>query len=151
LFKRESEDDAFETSDFALTELNLAPGTLSALAHDGYNTFLQIIDFDRAAFLAIEGLGEAEADHLLTLIDELTVVAEDFPKVAGAAEVPEAAEVEGATETGVEDAAEVEEAAEAEEGDARKGADEGEIQAEADAGAAEAQDAEGEEAGLARR
>ena len=77
LFKRESDDDAYETSDFALTELELTPETLSALEGAGYNTFLQIIEFDRDAFLAVEGLGETEADQLLKLIDELTVVADD--------------------------------------------------------------------------
>ena len=100
LFKRESEDDGFETSDFALSELELTPETLSALQGGGYSTFLQIIEFDRAAFLAIEGLGETEADQLLNLIDELTVVADDPAVVAEAA----VTEVED-TATEVEDAA----------------------------------------------
>jgi hypothetical protein len=38
---------------------------------------LQIIDLDRRDFLGIEGLGEEEADQLLRLIDELTVVEGD--------------------------------------------------------------------------
>jgi N utilization substance protein A len=76
LFKRESADDAYETSDFSLSELNLGEETLAALHVAGYNTFLQIIDFDRASFLAIDGLGEEEADQLVALIDELTVVAD---------------------------------------------------------------------------
>jgi N utilization substance protein A len=76
LFKRESADDAYETSDFSLSELDLGEGTLAALHVAGYNTFLQIIDFDRASFLAIDGLGEEEADQLVALIDELTVVAD---------------------------------------------------------------------------
>jgi N utilization substance protein A len=84
LFKRETNDDAFETSDFALAELDLAPETLVALERAGYNTFLQIIDFDRAAFLEIDGVEEAEADQLLALIDELTVVAEDAEEVSEA-------------------------------------------------------------------
>ena len=76
LFKRESSDDAYETSDFSLSELALSDETLSALGAASYNTFLQIIDFDRDSFLAIERLGEEEADQLVALIDELTVVAE---------------------------------------------------------------------------
>jgi N utilization substance protein A len=76
LFKRESADDAYETSDFSLSELNLGEETLAALHVAGCNTFLQIIDFDRASFLAIDGLGEEEADQLVALIDELTVVAD---------------------------------------------------------------------------
>ena len=71
LFKRESDEDSFETSDFALAELDLTAETLGALEGSGYSTFLQIIDFDRPAFLAIEGLGETEADQLLALIDEV--------------------------------------------------------------------------------
>ena len=162
LFKRESDDDSFETSDFALAELELEPETLSALEGAGYNTFLQIIEFDRAAFLAIEGLGETEADQMLTLIDELTVVADDTPVVAegAATEVEDTAtevediatEVEDtATEvediaTEVEDTAtEVEDTA-TEDAAAGDGEDlgDGEIQAEADVQGGE--DAEHEEA-----
>ena len=122
LFKRKADDDAYETSDFALTELELTAETLSALEGAGYNTFLQIIEFDRDAFLAVEGLGETEADQLLKLIDELTVVADD----------PSLLEVDAATDGG-DTPAQGEEIA-GEEGS--KGDDEdpgdGEIQAETD-------------------
>ena len=121
LFKRESDEDVYETSDFALAELELTAETLGALEGAGYSTFLQIIEFDRAELLAIEGLGETEAEQLLKLIDELTVVADDPAVVAEdnapedediatvvedtATEVDEtAAEVEG-TATEVEDTA----------------------------------------------
>jgi len=105
LFKRESDDDAYETSDFALAELDLAPETLRALEGAGYNTFLQIIDFDRAAFLAIEDFAEVEADKLLKLIDELTVVADDVAVVVDAEVVEEAtvSEVEESAAVDVED------------------------------------------------
>ena len=76
LFQREPTADAYDTSDFPLAELDLAAGTLATLGGAGYSTFLQIIDLDRAAFLAVEGLSEEEADQLLALIDELTVVEE---------------------------------------------------------------------------
>src|SRR5690606_24901593 len=66
--------DQFETSDFPLDELDLSPDTLAALSAAGYDTFLQIIDLERRDFLAIPGLGEAEADRLLELIDEPRVV-----------------------------------------------------------------------------
>lgn len=69
-----SSDDHYETADFPLSELELEPTTLAALGAAGYHTFLQIIDLERADFLAIPGLGENEADRLLQLIDELTVV-----------------------------------------------------------------------------
>ncbi len=102
LFKRESDDDAFETSDFALAELELTPETLSSLERAGHRTFLQIIDFDRAAFLEVEGLEETEADQLLALIDELTVVADDAgAESEGGAESVGDSE-EGQDESGVE-------------------------------------------------
>lgn len=70
-------DEHYETADFPLSELELEASTLAALSTAGYDTFLQIIDLERADFLAIPGLGEAEADRLLQLIDELTVVEGD--------------------------------------------------------------------------
>jgi len=136
LFKRETEDDAFETSDFALAELDLTPETLSALGAGGYNTFLQIIDFDRPAFLAIEGLGEAEADQLLALIDELTVVADDPAVVADDPAVVVAddpAVVVDDSAVVADDPAVEAEDAEVEEATAPEGEGEDEIEAEADA------------------
>jgi len=67
-------EDQYETADFPLTELDLPAATLAALGSAGYETFLQIIDLERRDFLGIEGLGEEDADRLLQLIDELTVV-----------------------------------------------------------------------------
>jgi len=122
LFKREADDDAFETSDFALAELELTPETLSALEGAGYTTFLQIIEFDRDAFLAVEGLGETEADQLLKLIDELTVVADDPSPLA----VDTATDVKDTLAEDEDTAGE-----EASEGDDEDPGD-GEIQAETD-------------------
>ncbi len=74
----DSRDDAqLEMADFPLRELDLEEGTLAALEGAGYNTFLDIIDLERDDFLRIEGLSEQEADKLLTIIDELTVVEGD--------------------------------------------------------------------------
>ena len=72
-----SPEDQYETADFPLSELNLPPTTLAALAAAGYETFLQVIDLERRDFLGIPGLGEEDADRLLQLIDELTVVEGD--------------------------------------------------------------------------
>jgi len=72
-------EDQYETADFPLSELNLRPAVLAALSDAGYDTFLQIIDMERQDFLGIEGLGEEDADRLLQLIDELTVVEGDSP------------------------------------------------------------------------
>ncbi|MDP2958579.1 MAG: transcription termination factor NusA [Longimicrobiales bacterium] len=74
-----SPDEHYETADFPLSELDLLSPTLAALSAGGYDTFLQIIDLERADFLAIPGLGEAEAERLLNLIDELTVVEGEPP------------------------------------------------------------------------
>ncbi len=111
-------DEAMEMADFALPELELPEDTLAALEGAGYSTFLDIIDLERDDFLAIEGLSEEEADQLLDLIDELTVVEE------------------------------VEEPDEEAEGEGEEPEDEGEAEAEADAEKAEAAEVEdeGEEA-----
>lgn len=72
-------EEHYETADFPLSELELEEATLAALSSAGYDTFLQIIDLERADFLAIPGLGEEQAERLLQLIDELTVVEGDAP------------------------------------------------------------------------
>jgi N utilization substance protein A len=72
-----SPEDQYETADFPLAELNLPAPTLAALAAAGYETFLQVIDLERRDFLGIQGIGEEDADRLLQLIDELTVVEGD--------------------------------------------------------------------------
>ncbi|MEX0912210.1 MAG: hypothetical protein WD031_02190, partial [Gemmatimonadota bacterium] len=95
-----SSDDQFETSDFPLSELELTPAALAALSEAGYHTFLQIIDLERRDFLEIPGIGEAEADRLLELIDELTVV-EGEP---GSGEDEDAEETEDAADDLEEDA-----------------------------------------------
>ena len=74
LFAEAPAEDQYETADFPLSELDLRPATLAALSEAGYDTFLQIIDLERRDFLGIEGIGEEDADRLLQLIDELTVV-----------------------------------------------------------------------------
>jgi N utilization substance protein A len=78
-FTEGGSDDQYETSDFPLSELALRPPVLAALSEAGYDTFLQIIDLESRDFLGIEGIGEEDADRLLQLIDELTVVEGDLP------------------------------------------------------------------------
>ena len=77
-----SVEDQYETADFPLSELSLPASTLGALSVVGYETFLQIIDLERRDFLGVEGLGEEDADRLLELIDELTVVESDVTVTA---------------------------------------------------------------------
>ena len=70
----EDETDSYETADFPLRELSLDGATLTALNQAGYDSFLDIIDLDRADFLAVDGVSEEEAARLLALIEDLTVI-----------------------------------------------------------------------------
>jgi transcription termination/antitermination protein NusA len=79
MFNDAPAEDQYETADFPLSELDLRPPVLAALSGAGYDTFLQIIDLERRDFLKIEGIGEEDADRLLQLIDELTVVEGEAP------------------------------------------------------------------------
>ena len=99
LFKA-SEEDEYETADFPLSELDLQAATLAALSAAGYDTFLQVIDLDRRDFLGIEGLGETDADRLLQLIDELTVIEVEVGAAEGADSEDESAAEEGAEAAG---------------------------------------------------
>ena len=102
LFKasEESEEDEYETADFPLSELDLQAATLAALSAAGYDTFLQVIDLDRRDFLGIEGRGETDADRLLQLIDELTVIESEVGATEGADSEDESAAEEGAEAAG---------------------------------------------------
>ena len=82
-FTEESAEEQYETADFPLSELDLRPAVLAALSEVGYDTFLQIIDLERRDFLQISGIGEEDADRLLQLIDELTVVEGEVPPTDG--------------------------------------------------------------------
>ena len=70
----EEESDSYETADFPLRELSLDGATLGALNGAGYDSFLDIIDLDRADFLSVDGVSEEAAAQLLALIEDLTVV-----------------------------------------------------------------------------
>ena len=101
----EREEDQYETSDFPLSELDILAGTLAALNAAGYNTFLDIIDLERQDFLRTEGLTEKDADRLLALIDELTVVEGEVPAEEAAEGAAEGAAVDAAAGDSVEEEA----------------------------------------------
>jgi N utilization substance protein A len=79
----ENEVDSYETADFPLSELELTPETLATLGAAGYESFLDIIDLDRADFLSIDGVTEEAAAQLLALIEDLTVIDSESAKAAG--------------------------------------------------------------------
>jgi transcription termination/antitermination protein NusA len=80
-------DDLLETSDFALSELEVPEDALAALETAGYSTFLDIIDLERSDFAAVEGLSEEAGDRLMEIIDELTVLEEEpAPEAPGSEE-----------------------------------------------------------------
>jgi transcription termination/antitermination protein NusA len=95
LFGR-GEETEYESTDFPLRELDLAPATLAALEVAGYNTFFDIIDLDRDDFLRIPAIGPAEADRLLAVIDEMTVEEEEGEGDAEAAAPETVPPTEGA-------------------------------------------------------
>jgi N utilization substance protein A len=111
-----SGEDQYETSNFALSELDIPSTTLAALNTAGYNTFLDIIDLEKKDFLSVEGLDEAEADRLLGIIDQLTVVEGDGgqAEASGAVEEP-VGEAEADEGSESDDAEGAEEGSEAEE------------------------------------
>lgn len=90
IFGDEAEEAAYETADFALSELSVDEATLAALQAAGYSSFLDIIDLERADLLAVEGVTEEAADALLSLIEDLTVAAPDA--AAASKETAEAGE-----------------------------------------------------------
>jgi len=69
--------DEYEIADFPLSELEgLTPATLAALQAAGIDTFLNVLDMEKEDFLQVPGIDEEEAERLVALIEELTVVEE---------------------------------------------------------------------------
>ncbi len=124
-------DDEYEVADFPLSELDgISPATLAALEATGISSFFDVLDKDRQDFLQVPGIGEEEADSLMGLIDELTVVDESEAQAAaeGAEEAAEAGAEEPSAE--LEDAEAGAEKPSAELEDAEAGAEELEVQAD---------------------
>jgi transcription termination/antitermination protein NusA len=70
---RAAAGEEYESTDFPLRAIALAPATLAALEAAGYTTFFDVIDLEREDLLRIPAIGPDEADHVLALIEELTV------------------------------------------------------------------------------
>lgn len=88
----------YEVADFPLRELDLPLVTLAALEAAGYTSFLDIIDLEREDLLRVADIDADQADHVLQLIESLTVE-------EGAAE--EAAPADGPTEQELAEAREL--------------------------------------------
>jgi N utilization substance protein A len=75
--------------DVPLADINgIEPAVVAVLEAGGYRTLNDILDLDRDDFLRLPGIAPAEADHLVALIDSLTVEdAEDGQEEEGGAEV----------------------------------------------------------------
>ena len=117
IFGEPPPDQQYETADFPLSELGLGDVTLAALEAAGYHTFLEIIDLEKNDFLQVPDLSEPDADRLLEIIDELTVVEGEV----GAEAPADASSVEGAS--GVEEESENEEEDEGSDEDADEASD----------------------------
>ncbi|CAN5818015.1 hypothetical protein BH23GEM3_BH23GEM3_24730 [soil metagenome] len=88
----------YDTSDFPLRDLEIAPATLAALEAAGYRTFYDVIDLDREDLLRIPAVGPAEADTVLAVIEELTIEEEEATEgVAGAEDLTAGEEQESLT------------------------------------------------------
>ncbi len=74
--------EEYDSSDFPLKALALAPATLAALEAAGYTSFFDVIDLEREDLIRIPGVGPDEADRVLLLIEELTVEDEDAESVS---------------------------------------------------------------------
>ncbi|HEX6042217.1 transcription termination factor NusA [Longimicrobium sp.] len=80
------DEGEYDSQDFSLRDLDLAPATLAALEAAGYNTFYDVIDMEREDFLRIPGLGGDEADRLVSEIERLTVEEEEDESAAAQAD-----------------------------------------------------------------
>jgi transcription termination/antitermination protein NusA len=99
-----TEEEEYDNTDFPLRELELSPAVLAALEAAGYRTFFDVIDLEREDLLRIPAIGAAEADSVLSVIDELTVEDEDEAAAKAVAAPEEGAGEEDAEEDAGEDA-----------------------------------------------
>jgi N utilization substance protein A len=86
------EGGEYESTDFPLRSLAVAPATLAALEAAGYNTFFDVINLDRDDLMRIPAIGAAEADRLLEMIDGMTEEDDE-----GGADEGDAGDAEGLT------------------------------------------------------
>jgi transcription termination/antitermination protein NusA len=66
-----------EAPDVPLAELGLSEATVAVLEGGGYTTLNDIIDLERDDFLRLPGIAPAEADRIMSMLDELTTDADE--------------------------------------------------------------------------
>ena len=60
-------------ADIRLSDIGgMSPATVAVLEEGGYRTLNDIIDLERDDFLRLPGIAPAEADRIMSIIDELT-------------------------------------------------------------------------------
>ena len=87
LFAPLPEEEAEDTAaDVKLSEIEgLEIATVAVLEDAGFKTLNDIIDLEREDFLKLPGIAPAEADRIMSIIDELTTDDEDEATAGGAA------------------------------------------------------------------
>ena len=92
-------------ADIKLSDIGgLSPATVAVLEEGGYRTLNDILDLERDDFLRLPGIAPAEADRIMSIIDELTTEdgGTDGPGAEGEeAEGPSAESVEETSARGV--------------------------------------------------
>jgi N utilization substance protein A len=73
LFAPLPEERVEDAGDVKLTEIEgLEPATVAVLEEAGYRTLNDVIDLEREDLLRLPGIAPAEADRIMSIIDELT-------------------------------------------------------------------------------
>jgi N utilization substance protein A len=73
LFAPLPEERVEDAGDVKLTEIQgLEPTTVAVLEEAGYRTLNDVIDLEREDLLRLPGIAPAEADRIMSIIDELT-------------------------------------------------------------------------------
>ena len=85
LFGNQQQEE--EAADFPLADIEgIDPAVVAVLEAGGYRMLNDILDLDRDDFLKLPGIAPAEADRLVSLIDELTTEEESEGSTADEAQ-----------------------------------------------------------------
>ncbi len=89
--EEEGDGDGDGIADVPLSEIaGLEIATVAVLEAGGYRTLNDILDLDRDDFLRLPGIAPAEADRIMSIIDELTDGGDDGDAAADAPAEPDA-------------------------------------------------------------